>query len=64
MSSNVVNLNRIRKAKARQEKEARAAENRRVHGRTKAEKNSAKHEADKSSKALDGHKRETDDSVT
>lgn len=34
----VVNLNRYRKKKARQEKERRAETNRRLHGRTKAER--------------------------
>lgn len=34
----VVNLNRYRKKKAREEKERRAETNRRLHGRTKAER--------------------------
>jgi hypothetical protein len=36
--SNVVNLNKFRKAKAKAEKEKRAETNRRLHGRTKAER--------------------------
>lgn len=35
---NVVNLNRFRKKKAREEKARRAETNRRLHGRTKAER--------------------------
>lgn len=41
----VVNLNRYRKKKARQEKERRAETNRRLHGRTKSER--AREEAQK-----------------
>jgi len=36
--SNVVNLNKFRKRKAKLEKEHRAETNRRLHGRTKAER--------------------------
>lgn len=36
--SNVVNLNKFRKAKAKAEQEKRAETNRRLHGRTKAER--------------------------
>jgi hypothetical protein len=36
--ADVVNLNKFRKKKAKAEKEARAATNRRLHGRTKAER--------------------------
>lgn len=36
--SNVVNLNKFRKAKAKAEKEKQAETNRRLHGRTKAER--------------------------
>jgi hypothetical protein len=42
---NVVNLNKFRKQKAKAEKEARAETNRRLHGRTKAER--ARDEAQK-----------------
>lgn len=50
----VINLNRFRKKKAREEKERRAETNRRLHGRTKAER--AKEEAEKQrlDKKLDG----------
>lgn len=36
--SNVVNLNKFRKRKAKAEQEQRAETNRRLHGRTKAER--------------------------
>lgn len=36
--SNVVNLNRFRKKKAQEEKQKRAEQNRRLHGRTKNER--------------------------
>lgn len=50
----VINLNRFRKKKAREEKERRADTNRRLHGRTKAER--ARDEADKKrlEKKIDG----------
>jgi len=36
--SNVVNLNKFKKRKAKAERKERAATNRRLHGRTKAER--------------------------
>ena len=54
----IVNLNKARKAQARQEAEALAAANRAKHGRTKAEKaNDARAEARRKA-LLDGAKRE------
>lgn len=54
----IVNLNKARKARERQEAEARAAANRTRHGRTKAEKaNDARAEARRKA-LLDGVKRE------
>ena len=53
-----VNLNRARKAKARADAEAKAAENRVKFGRTKAEKQLAKAQADKARTGLDAGKRE------
>jgi hypothetical protein len=57
---NVVNLNRFRKDKAREEKTAQAAENRTAHGRSKTEKTVEKIRADKAKKELDQHLREPD----
>jgi len=54
----IVNLNRACKAKARDEAQATAAANRIVHGRTKAEKQAAKVEAERRARELDGAKRE------
>jgi hypothetical protein len=54
----IVNLNRARKAKARDEARATAAANRIAHGRTKAERQAAKAEAERRTRELDGAKRE------
>ncbi|MFZ5670166.1 MAG: DUF4169 family protein [Pseudomonadota bacterium] len=56
--SGVVNLNRARKARARAEARATAAENRAAHGRTKAEKALAEARALKAGRDLDGARRE------
>lgn len=56
--STPVNLNQVRKAKARAEKKARAEENAVRFGRTKAEKERAAAEAARTSARLDGHRRE------
>jgi hypothetical protein len=50
----VINLNRFRKKKAREEKEKRAERNRRVHGRTKAERAADEAERVRFEKKLDG----------
>ena len=52
--SNVVNLNRARKAKARRDKELRAEENRRKFGRTRAEKTLDAKLSDLAARRLDG----------
>ncbi|RYG03180.1 MAG: DUF4169 family protein [Caulobacteraceae bacterium] len=57
--SNVVNLNKARKVKDRQDARDKAQENRVKFGRAKSEKTSRKAEADKARRALDGAKRET-----
>lgn len=57
--SNVVNLNKARKTKDRQDAGDQAKQNRVTFGRSKAEKTSAKAQADKIKRALDGAKRET-----
>lgn len=56
----IVNLKRARKAQSRTEAEAKAQENRVAHGRTKAEKKTAKAEAAREAARHAGHKRETD----
>ncbi|UWR17002.1 DUF4169 family protein [Sulfitobacter sp. M368] len=53
-----INLNKARKSRARAEKKARAEENSVKFGRTKAEKDVQKAQADKTVRFLDGHKRE------
>jgi len=58
MSARPVNLNRVRKAKARAGKRARAGENAVKFGRTKAEKARDKTCADKAQADLDGYKRD------
>jgi len=50
----VVHLNRFRKKKAKAEKERRAEHNRRLHGRTKAERARDEFEADKQRKLFAG----------
>ena len=56
--SKVVNLNHIRKSRARAEKRARAEENAVRFGRSKAQKALEATRADKASRDLDGKKRE------
>ena len=51
-----VNLNKVRKERARAEKKARAAENLRRFGRTKAERQQEQARRDKAARHLDGHK--------
>lgn len=53
-----VNLNQIRKAKARADAKATAARNRVTFGRTKAEKSLADARRDKAARALDAVRRE------
>jgi hypothetical protein len=56
----VVNLKLVRKRKARAEQDERAASNRALFGRTKAEKSADQAERVRAFAALDAHKRETD----
>jgi hypothetical protein len=58
--SEIINLRRARKDKARAEADAKAAANRATHGRTKIDKSISKARAEKAEKLLDGHKREGD----
>lgn len=55
MADNVINLRQARKAKARTDKEQTADENRRRHGRTKAEKDAENITKTKANQHLDGH---------
>lgn len=56
--SEIVNLNKARKAKARADKQAVAAENRVRFGQPKSVSKLEKARAEKAAKALDGAKRE------
>jgi len=56
--SELINLNKARKAKARAEAKVQAAENRAKFGRTKAEKAAEQAKAEKLRALLDGAKRE------
>jgi hypothetical protein len=60
----IINLKRVRKAKARATAEAEAAANRVAHGRTKAERKLTTAEKRAAERKLDGHKREHDDDST
>lgn len=61
MPADIVNLRRVRKAKARLERENEAAANRRLFGRTKAEKLTEKAERERAGKLIEGHRREPDE---
>ncbi|CDP54232.1 hypothetical protein [Devosia sp. DBB001] len=54
----IVNLKLVRKRKARDEKEAKASENRIIFGRTKAEKQKVEAERALAERKIEGHKRE------
>lgn len=56
----VINLRQVRKAKARQEAEAKAAANRAAFGHSKLEKQSSKAKKDAVNRHLDSHKRDKD----
>ena len=60
MPAEIVNLRRARKAKARAGLEQTAAENRRLHGRTKAEREKEAAERERAARAVDAHRREDD----
>jgi hypothetical protein len=58
----IVNLNRYRKERAKDEKARQAAENRTKFGRAKAERDSKRHEEELRRKNLDAHRLDdTDD---
>lgn len=52
----VVNLNRFRKAKAREEEQRRAAENRALFGRSKRDREAGAKEQHRGDRDLDGKK--------
>jgi hypothetical protein len=54
----LVNLRRIRKARAQQEADAKAAQNRVVHGRTKAEREQTRLQAEQDRYRLDALRRD------
>ncbi len=56
--ADIVNLNQIRKAKARDEERRQAAENRAKFGRSKPEKDVVHRLETKAERALDAHRRE------
>ena len=56
--SNLINLNKARKARAKTRKRVEADENAVRHGRTKAQKTLDKANADKANRHLDGHRTE------
>ncbi|MEM6888253.1 MAG: DUF4169 family protein [Pseudomonadota bacterium] len=53
-----INLNKMRKTKARDSAQARADENAMKFGRTKSEKARDKAQRDKANRLVEGHKRE------
>ncbi|MDP3896918.1 MAG: DUF4169 family protein [Mesorhizobium sp.] len=59
----IVNLRLARKRKAREDEADRAAANRALHGRTKAEKRADRATRDQAARFLDGHRRAQDPSV-
>ncbi|HSO39153.1 MAG TPA: DUF4169 family protein [Labilithrix sp.] len=58
MASNVVNLNRFRKKKQREEKAKQAEINRIRHGRTQAEKDRERAERERAARSIDGKRLE------
>ena len=60
MSDTPINLNRVRKARARDEKRRTADENAVKFGRTKAERRLEAAEKDAQQRLLDEHRRDTD----
>jgi len=56
----IVNLRTARKRQARAQAEAKAAENRAIHGRTKHEKQASHAHEAREGRRLDGAKRERD----
>jgi hypothetical protein len=59
MTAEILNLRREKKRRARAEKEAAAAENRKIHGLTKAERRHDEANKALQNKKLDGLRRDT-----
>jgi hypothetical protein len=57
MSAEIINLKRVRKAKARAQKAEQAAQNRASFGQSKAERAAHEAEASRQAQALDGAER-------
>lgn len=62
MSANVINLNKVRKARAKKKHEAKAEQNRILFGRTKAQKARDEAEAREATKRMDRLKLEPESS--
>lgn len=58
MSGDIVNLRQARKARARRDKDEKAAANRSLFGRTKAEKTRDRALAEAAARHVEGHRRE------
>ncbi|WP_037546865.1 DUF4169 family protein [Stappia stellulata] len=56
----IINLRKARKTRKRRDKETRAAENRVVFGRTKAERDRSKSEAERTERRIDAHLRKAE----
>lgn len=54
-----INLNKVRKERARKERKTRGDENAVAFGQSKAQKAAVKAQAEKIARALEAHKRET-----
>ncbi len=61
MPADIINLRRARKAKARDVREQAAAENRRLHGRTKVEKAKEAAARERAVRTIDAHRRDGDE---
>jgi hypothetical protein len=57
--ADILNLNKARKAKAKQQDKTQAAANRALHGMSKAEREAQRKEAERSRREIDGHKRDS-----
>jgi hypothetical protein len=62
MMAEIVNLRKMRKARAKAEAEKQAADNRSAFGRTKAEKTLTRAEKDRAAQRLDAHRLPSSDS--